>query len=87
MLILNIHGMGGEKYTISVCEDITEFKNFKIKQLKEKMIKDKGLPVSPEHVSFIFAGKQLEDNNCLDDYKITDKSTILSVFRLPGGLI
>jgi hypothetical protein len=87
MLILYVHGMGGEKFIINVCEEQTEFKSFKIKQLKEKMINDKGLPMSAAHLSLIFAGKQLDDDKTFDDYQIKDKSTIMSVVRVPGGIM
>ena len=87
MFLLYIHGMGGEKYIINVCEEQAEFKNYTIIDFKYNVIKYKGLPMTASQMTLIFAGKQLEDDKNLEDYAIKDKSTLMSVVRVPGGII
>jgi surface protein len=50
-----------------------------IKTVKDLILKKEGIP--PEHQRFIFAGKQLEDNNTLAEYNIKNQSTIHLIFN------
>jgi ubiquitin len=48
------------------------------------MIQDReGIP--PDQQRLVYAGKQLEDNRTVADYKIPDNAVIHLVFRLRGG--
>ena len=62
---------------------ITLQKGDTIDTLKQK-IKDIEL-VNPEDQRLIFAGKQLESGNTIDDYGICNGSTIFLALRLRGG--
>lgn len=86
MFQIYIHGLSNEKHTLDVCECEIEFKNMTIIQLKEKLITSKNLPMSPEHITLIHAGKQLENNQTIGYYQIENRSTLMSVHRMPGGI-
>lgn len=85
MLQVNISGQSNEKLTIDVDPDETKFNNTFILILKSMIIKQKRIPVEPENIRLIFAGKPLENSKRFKDYGIYDKATILYVVRLPGG--
>jgi hypothetical protein len=84
-MILYIHGMYNEKYTLEVCENENDFKNYTIKNLKQKLINEKMLSIGVEELRLIYVGKQLDDEKTLKDYNIDDKSTLISVVRVHGG--
>jgi hypothetical protein len=85
MFQIYIHGLSNEKHTLDICECEIEFKNLTILQLKEKLITSKNLPMSAEHITLIHAGKQLENNQTIGYYQIENRSTLMSVHRMPGG--
>ncbi len=86
-MILYIHGLNNEKFTLVVCENENDFKNCTIKKLKQKLINEKLLSIAVEELRLIYVGKQLEDEKTLKDYNIDDKSTLMSVVRVHGGKI
>lgn len=51
-----------------------------IGQIKEQIFEKQGIPVDQQRI--VFGGKQLEDNRTLDEYEISDKSTLHLVLRL-----
>lgn len=56
-----------------------------IKVLKEKLMKDKGYEYSLDAIKLLFAGKVLNDENKLVDYKVTEASFIVIVLPRPKG--
>jgi ubiquitin-large subunit ribosomal protein L40e len=86
MIQVNIQGMSNEKFKIDIGENESELKSISVLTLKNKIIANKGLDISSEFLRLIFAGKQLENEKMLSDYGITDKSLILMVLRVKGGL-
>ena len=72
-----IKTLNGE--TITVKANSTD----KIITIKEQIQKKQD--ISPDHQRLVYAGKQLEDNNTLNDYNIPNNATLHLVVRLKGG--
>jgi hypothetical protein len=86
MYELSIHGMGAEKFNLEFGTDEIKFKNTTIKEIKEKLIREQALPLETDDIRLIFAGKQLNDDETVSSCDINNRSTIMSVTRVRGGL-
>ena len=82
---LFIHGIGNDKIRLDFGDNELTFKNTTIEEIKTKLIKEQALQAEKEHIRLIFAGKQLEDDKTISDCEIINKSTLMSVTRVPGG--
>ncbi|XP_078419783.1 uncharacterized protein LOC144693721 [Cetorhinus maximus] len=80
-------GLKGEKLTVDVSESEAKFNAMTISKFKEKLLqKLPGQAARGEDLRLLFANSELEDDKKFSDYKINEKSTILMVLRLPGGM-
>jgi hypothetical protein len=69
-----------------VTETLTVKPKSTISDVKQK-VQDRFKKISPDNYYFTSAGKQLtDDNKTLDDYNIPEKSVLLLMHRLRGGL-
>jgi ubiquitin C len=72
------------KTLVGTCITLGVEETDKIEDLKGKIQDKEGIPVDRQRL--IFAGKQLEDGNTLQDYSIQNDSTLHLVLRVVGGL-
>lgn len=75
---IGVHTLAGRKlqFVAALSESVQYF--------KQRITAKEGIPVDIQRL--IFAGKQLEDERTLADYKISDGSIINLVLRLRGGM-
>ena len=73
-----IKTLTGKTITINVLKQTT------IVDIKNQIQNKIGIP--SEEQRLIFSGKQLEDNNTLDNYNINKENTINLILRLRGGV-
>ena len=74
---MHVKTLTGKTITVEQTESQT------IADLKQTIQDREGIPPDQQHL--ICNGRQLEDNKTLDEYNITDTSTIHMVLRLRGG--
>jgi len=74
---LYVKTLTGKTITVGCCPNDT------IERLKQLICEVEGIPVDQQKL--IFAGKQLEDKRSLEDYEITNATTLHLVLRLRGG--
>lgn len=79
-----VQGIEATFTVVTVATNEADFKTTTIKQLKTKIVALRP-ELGVDTLRLLFAGKQLEDNNTLDFYKIRGKSTLHLVIRMPGG--
>ncbi|XP_038673121.1 polyubiquitin [Scyliorhinus canicula] len=80
-------GLKGEKLTVDISESEAEFNAMTVAGFKEKLLqKLPGQAAAADDLRILFASTQLEVGKKFSDYQIKDKSTILLVLRLPGGM-
>jgi hypothetical protein len=86
MYELFIHGIGNEKMRVDFGDDEAKFHKTTIKEVKLKLIKDHALPIEADHIRLLFTGKQLEDGEALSSYDIINRTILMSVIRMRGGV-
>nr|AFK10505.1 ubiquitin-like protein [Callorhinchus milii]AFM85466.1 ubiquitin-like protein [Callorhinchus milii]AFM85548.1 ubiquitin-like protein [Callorhinchus milii]AFM85575.1 ubiquitin-like protein [Callorhinchus milii]AFM85768.1 ubiquitin-like protein [Callorhinchus milii] len=80
-------GFKGEKFAIDVAKEEKHFNEMTVLEFKKKLIlKLPGHSGDTDELRLLFAKTQLEDADKFSDHQIKDKSTIMMVLRLPGGL-
>ena len=87
MFELYIHGMGADKFSLDFGTNEDKFQKTTIKEIKEKLIREQALPLETENIRLIFAGRQLNDDETVSSCDINNKSTLMSVTRVPGGCL
>ncbi|XP_043923933.1 polyubiquitin-like [Protopterus annectens] len=83
---LIVLGLRQERIVLDVADSDHEFKKMNVQQVKEKL--SERIPGCPRTEDFrlIFADKQLNDNQKLSECGIKNKSSVMMVLRLPGGI-
>ena len=86
MLQVTIKGMTSRNIFVDVALTQEEFDKVTVLNLKRLFIDQQSLDLETDFLRLLFGGKQLEDEKLLVTYGIQEKSTILSVVRVKGGL-
>ena len=86
MLQVTIKGMTSRNIFVDVALTQEEFDKVTVLNLKRLFIDQQTLDLETDFLRLLFGGKQLEDEKLLVTYGIQEKSTILSVVRVKGGL-
>uniref|UniRef100_UPI0037E87137 uncharacterized protein n=1 Tax=Semicossyphus pulcher TaxID=241346 RepID=UPI0037E87137 len=82
-----ISGPRGEKMLVDLCNTEEQMKSMKVLQLKEKIAEKLPESAGLGSLRLIFADKALDDDSdLLSTYGVQNKSMIMMVLRVPGGL-
>lgn len=86
MFQIRITGLSNERFTLDLGANKNVLANISVLELKEKIINEKNVNLAVQEMRLLFAGKQLEDEKMLCDYKIENNSILWVVVRLHGGI-
>ncbi|XP_078065223.1 uncharacterized protein LOC144491374 [Mustelus asterias] len=79
-------GLKEEKITLDISHSEAEFNAMTVPNFKKKLLEKLPRETDANDLRLLFANVQLEDEKKFSDYQIKEKSTILLVLRLPGGM-
>ncbi|XP_076829594.1 uncharacterized protein LOC143475596 [Brachyhypopomus gauderio] len=82
---VQVIGIKGERKTIDVANNETDFNNTSVLAFKEKLT-EKFPELKGQTFRIMFTDVQLvEDTDTFSKYQIQDRSTVVLILRLPGG--
>ncbi|XP_041122784.1 polyubiquitin [Polyodon spathula] len=81
-------GVEGKKMTVDVGKSEQALNDMTVPMFKKLLLQNlPGDSQRAEDLRLLFGSKQLEDSDKFSTHEIKDKSTLLLVLRLPGGLV